>query len=457
MKRITTIIISLLFTITTNAQVVKKYSGQMSKPEWIADIFKSDPYDINGNYSYYEDENEKRIIHGAFHVNYKTGELNLVRRYEISGSFCHGKRDGKWITKAMLINGKYARNNPYQLNYTNGVLNGPFQICVNGVEMLGLFSNGLITGKVTVKQHAGIEGYIQYEGRVNSKGNPHGIWIEKEIREKAIPKDITRLYYDGNMVYRKEIDLSSGKVEYTEKISDKINNPADSVQITDTVINGQNYINVGGTICRIDDNNSSNLYYIVCSSGIERFYHKIKNWKTSFDTEYYPEMVKKAQEEQQRILEEKIKKEKRKKEAEERRIKEEELRKKKEAEAKLNEEIEVAWAANEDYYSFCWGRFEAKSKFKMYYKEIGLDSINSMLDSISLYEYNNYTVEELFRNNVDSQYYVYNVFLSDIGNKRKKKLNKIFKSYDAYIECKKQGAHGIQKRIINSHRLFPLM
>ena len=454
MKKFVFILIAFLLTITANAQTIKKYSGQMSKPEWIEELFEhsSSSYGYNGFYSYYEDKDEKRVNHGAFQVNYKTYIVDGVHQYEISGSYKHGKRDGKWFMKAKLLNGKYAHNYHYQFNYTNGVLNGAFQIYSPedfGIEVTGQFLNGTIVGKVMIKQHKWISnGYIQFEGRVNSKGNPHGIWTEKHLYEKAIPKDITRLYYDGNLVYRREKDLSSGKVEYTQKISDKINNPADSVLITDTVINGQNYINIGGIICVKDSKKNSDLYSIVCSSGIERFYHKIRNWRTSFDTEYYPMMVKKEQEEEQRRIEEKRKEEKRKKEAEERRLREEEQRKKQEAEAKLNAEIEAVWNSNSPYYEFCWGRFEAKSKFEKLYKEIGLDSINSMLDSIAHYEYDNYTVEELFTNNPDYHYYIFNVFLSDIRGKKKKKLNKIFKSCDAYIECKKQGESSIQMRIM---------
>lgn len=452
MKRFTFIIFTFLLIITSSAQTIKKYSGQMSKPEWIKELFEySSQHGYNGYYSYYEDEEEKRIIHGIFQVNYKTGEVNGVRQYEIRGSFCHGKRDGKWIMKALLLNGKYARNYLYQFNYTNGILNGPFQIYApdtEDVEMLGHFSNGIITGKVTVKQHAWLgKGYIQIEGRVNSNGNPHGIWTEKEISDKAIPKDVTRLYYDGNLVYRREKDLSSGTIEYTQKISDKIKTAADSVLITDTIINGKDYVNVAGIICSKDTLASSDIYSIISTSRISAIYPFIKSWKTSFDTEYYLKMVKIEQEKQQRRIEEKIQEEKRKKEAEERKIREEEQRKKQEAEAKLKAEIEVLWSANSDYYELCWGRFEAKSKFEKLYKEIGLDSINKMLDSIGHYEYDNYTVEELFTNNPDYHYYIFNVFLSDIGKKKKKKLNKIFKSYDAYMECKKQGQTSIQMRI----------
>ena len=458
MKSFTFVLIALQFTITANAQTIKKYSGQMSKPEWIAELFESSaPHNINGYYSYYENKDENRINHGAFQVNYKTG----LCHFEIRGSFSHGKRDGKWTMREKLLNGKYSSTYLYQFNYTNGVLNGPFQICDPnnfGIEIMGQFANGVITGKVTIKVHEWLgtvyELGIQFEGRVNSMGKPHGIWTEKRISKNAVPKDISRLYYDGNIVYRREKDLSLGKVEYTKKISDKIKTPADSVLITDTIINGENYINVAGIICCKDTEAQSDLYDIVCTSRIAVFYPSIQNWQTSFDTESYLWIAKKEKEEEQRRLEEeRMKKEEEerrqrmKKEEEESRLREEKLRKEGEIEVQLYAKYQAAWNANRNYYEFCWGMYDASSKFKKLFREVGLDSINTMLDSISRYEYENYTVEELFTNNPDYHYYIYNVFLSDIGKKKKKKLNKIFKSYDEYLKCKKQGVSSMQMRI----------
>ena len=454
MKSFTFVLIALLIlTITANAQTIKKYSGQMSKPEWIAELFEDcAPYNINGYYSYYENKDENRINHGAFQVNYETG----LWHFEIRGSFSHGKRDGKWTMREKLLNGKYSSTYLYQFNYTNGVLNGPFQIRDGDVEVLGQFANGVITGKVTIKKHHGLSNYIQFilEGRVNSKGNPHGIWTEKEMYERAVPKDISRLYYDGNLVYRRVKDWSSGKVEYTKQISDKIKTPADSVLITDTIINGEKYINVAGIICCKDTEAQSDLYDVVCTSRIAVFYPSIQNWQTAFDTESYLWIAKKEEEEEQRRLEEeRMKKEEEerrqrmKKEEEESRLREEKLRKEGEIEVQLYAKYQAAWNANRNYYEFCWGMYDASSKFKKLFREVGLDSINTMLDSISRYEYENYTVEELFTNNPDYHYYIYNVFLSDIGKKKKKKLNKIFKSYDEYLKCKKQGVSSMQMRI----------
>lgn len=451
MKRITLVFIVCLLTIVASAQTVKKYSGQMSMPKWLVDLIEHSSEGYNGYYSYYEDKDGNRINHGSFQVNYKRSVLDGNRQYEIIGSYIHGKRNGKWTMRAKLPNGQYSRRYYYQFSYLNGFLNGPFQIYApqsEAVEISGQFVNGLLAGKVIIKKHDFLNiGYVQIDGRVNSNGNPCGVWTERQVYEKLVPKEITRLYYDGNLVYKREKDLSSGAIEYTYQISKKINNPTDSVLIADTIINGKHYVNVAGMICYSNPEIDSDLFNLVCASRIVYFYPAIIKWRTSFDAEYYPNQLKIEKEEQRRIMEEKLKEERRKKEAEERRLWEEEQRKKKEGEAKLKAEIESAWAVNYEYYRFCWGRFESKSQFNKLYREIGLDSINAMLDSIGRYEYNNYTVEELFRHNVDNQYCVFNIFLSDIGNKKKKKLNKIFKSYDAYIECKKQGVDSMQRRI----------
>ena len=459
MKKTGVLLLVIVFTLCASAQTVKKYSGQMSKPEWIAELFEvDDPYDINGYYSYYEDTDENRIIHGEFMISYNSVFLDGVDRYEIKGSFVHGKRDGKWEMKAKLLNGKYSSRYLFQFNYTNGVLNGPFQIFApddKDVEIFGQFANGIITGKVTIiKHYFWLEnGYTQVSGEVNSKGNSHGIWTEKEVSEKAVPKDITRLYYDGNLVYRREKDLSSGKIEYTYSISDKIRIPADSVNILDTIIRGKKYVSVGGVICSIDTTpyESTYLYSIVTQNEmIRKIYPSFGNWNTVFDTNAIEEIRLEEQRikaEEQRRRAELISEELRKKDEEEQRKREEEWRKQQEEEARLNAEIEKAWKNGSSYYCFCWGKFDAHSKFSKLYKEIGLDSIETRLDSIAHYEYENYTVEELFKNNPDYHYYIYNVFLSDLGNKKNKKLKKVFKTYEAYIQCKKGGAISLEREL----------
>ena len=470
MKRFNCLLFALIFTIGVNAQTIKKYSGQMSKPEWIAELFESSPYDYNGYYSYYEDEKENRVIHGEFFISYKTYILDGVDRYEIHGAFSQGKRDGKWVMKAKLRNGKYAPNYLYQFEYKDGVLNGPFHFYsheTENVEITGRFKNGVIVGDVTIKQYCWLENcYTQVAGMVNDKGNPHGIWAEKYVSEKAIPKDVTRLYYDGTLVYRREKDLSSGNIVYTYSVSNVIRVPADTIKISDTIIKGKEYIKVGAMICikdtdinfydikdRFDDDMENTdgcvLYGVIIKKcpQMRKIYPSISNWCTILDGKSYAASVRREQEEEQRRIEAQIREEKRLIEEAERRQREEELRKKKEEDARLNTEIKIAYEKDQGYYDFCWGRFESSSKFKKLYREIGLDSINAILDSISRYEYENFTVEELFANNPDYRYYVYTVFLSDLGRKKKKKLNKVFKTYEAYIQCKKGGVISLENEL----------
>ena len=85
----------------------------------------------------------------------------------------------------------------------------------------------------------------------------------------------------------------------------------------------------------------------------------------------------------------------------------------------------------------------AGQKFDKLYREIGLDSINSMLDSISRYEFANYTVEELFTKSPNFSDDSLRLF----GHKKKKKLNKVFKSYDEFIDCKKHRVYSILEKI----------
>ena len=462
MKKTGLLLLAIALTICLRAQTVHKYSGQMSKPEWIAELFEvDDPYDINGFYSYYEDTDENRIIHGDFMISYKTGYLDGVSRYEIKGSYNHGKRNGRWEMKAKLYGGKYADNYLYQFSYKEGVLNGPFQFYIRetkNVKISGQFINGIIVGEVTIIEHFWLEdGYTQVAGGVNSKGNPHGIWKEREVSEKTVPKDITRLYYDGNLVYRREKDLSSGKIEYTYSISDKIRIPADTVNILDTIIRGEQYVSVGGVICSTDSTpyESTYLYNLATRSKITRkLYPSFENWNTVLDTNAKERIrleEQRIKEEEQRKKEELLREEKRKKEEAERRQREEELRKQQEEEARLNAAIEAAWNKEREYYLFCWGH-DAYSIFVKLYKEIGIDSIETMLDSINRYEYENYTVKDLFEKNDPNFFNPYNewghvIVVNKVKNKKSKRLNKIFKTYEAYIRCKKGGLNSLVEEI----------
>jgi len=392
MKQILLCVFSFVLTATVNAQTIKKYSGQMSEPVWIAEFFELGNRDINGYYSYYEDERENRIIHGDFFISYDASIYKL--RPEIHGSFSHGKRDGKWIIRAKSKNGKYVNNYLYQFEYSDGVLNGPFYFhnAVTGseIEIVGHFVNGLIAGKVTVKQHwdHGEKGFTLVEGNVNKKGNPHGIWTEKDVWGKAIPKEITRLYYDGNLVYRREKDLSSGRIVYTYSAFDEIRTPADITKIFDTIINDKECVKVGKKICAKDQALTSSglhelryngysedeciLYWVIvsCCPMMREVYPSILSWCTFLDKNSIDQFMqeqkrkmeeeKRRQEEEQRRLEEQDREKRLKEERilKEKAAEEERIRLEKQRAAELKAKGLSEWEKYQAYYISIFGDSE---------------------------------------------------------------------------------------------------
>lgn len=96
MKKYILINIAFLFALSTNSQNVKTYNGPMTEPEWIAELFGGGAYGFNGSYSYYEDKEGNRILHGSFKISYTYlyfgdffGDFT-----EIRGNYNHGKRNG---------------------------------------------------------------------------------------------------------------------------------------------------------------------------------------------------------------------------------------------------------------------------------------------------------------------------------------------------------------------------
>ena len=68
MKHIKTaavILLLMVVTIPTSAQNIKTYNGPMSEPDWLTDLIDDEyTWNCKGSYSYYEDAQENRIIHG---------------------------------------------------------------------------------------------------------------------------------------------------------------------------------------------------------------------------------------------------------------------------------------------------------------------------------------------------------------------------------------------------------
>ena len=350
MKKQFTIIAALVLALSTNAQNVKTYNGQMTKPEWIAELFHCEG-GINGSYSYYEDEEENRILHGAFKVSYNTMCIDGRSLIEISGSYNHGKRNGHWTIKDK--NRKTGKENPYyyyDFNYKDGTLDGKISFRDDGHEMIGKFVNGILSDTVLFRTYSPFGTSKSIKGKVNIEGVPHGVWVEKNEYKDAVPMETTRLYYNGCLVYRREKDLSSGIRTYTYQVSDKIKTPSDLNKIHDTTIDGVKYVNVGGVICGVEDGYYDPDHFF--SFGLIN--ESIGNWCMTFDTNAYKNVLREKQREIERQEYEKKR--------------QEELQKRKIRNA-------YEWGGQlKNMANHCWGS-DAFEEFEKLYKEGGEQKI----------------------------------------------------------------------------------
>lgn len=300
MKKQFIIIAAFVLALSANAQNVKTYNGQMTKPDWIAELFDCEG-GIKGSYSYYEDEEENRILHGAFKVSYNTRCLDGRSLIEISGNYNHGKRNGHWTIKDK--NRKTGKDNSYyyyDFNYKDGTLNGKIAFRDDGHEMAGKFVNGTLSDTVLFRTYFPFVGTSEsIKGRVNLEGVPHGEWVEKDEDKNAVPMEITRLYYNGCLVYRRKKDLSSGKITYTYQISDLVRSPSDLNKIHDTIIDGVKYIDVAGLICGIKTESSEPNDFVSFSTLLDEIYPAIKSWNIKFDTRSYAAYIEKKERKRQ--------------------------------------------------------------------------------------------------------------------------------------------------------------
>lgn len=413
MKKYILINIAFLFVLSTNSQNVKTYNGPMTKPEWIAELFFCES-GINGSYSYYEDEEENRILHGIFKVSYSTvGCVDATSLIEICGNYNHGKRNGHWTIKDKnLITGKENPYYYYDFIYKDGLLNGKFSFRDNGYgyEMTGKCVNGTLSDTVLFRKYYPF-GSVSFKGKVNKEGLPHGIWVEKNEYKGAVPMETRRLYYNGYLVYRREKDLSSGKIKYTYQISNSISIPSDLDKIQDTTIDGVKYVDVGGIICGIDTNSGrsgrSNDFLL-----FNDIYPAIQNWNMEFDTNTYKNVLREKQREIERQeYEKKIKEEQQKRE--------------------IMRAFEWGGIVKNMAYH-CWGE-DAFEEFEKLYKEGGEKMVEEEAEKIIRYEYENYTIGELAEKSKNK------AIRSTINRKcdvetKKKPLTWLFSTYDRYLE-----------------------
>lgn len=408
MKKQFTFIAAFVLALSTNAQNVKTYNGQMTKPKWIAELFYCEG-GINGSYSYYEDEEENRILHGAFKVSYNTMCIDGRSLIEISGSYNHGKRNGHWSIKDK--NRKTGKDNPYyyyDFNYKDGTLDGKIAFRDDGHEMTGKFVNGTLSDTVLFRTYSPFGTSKSIKGRVNLEGVPHGVWVEKNEYKDAVPMETTRLYYNGCLVYRREKDLSSGKITYTYQISNLVRIPSDLNKIQDTTIDGVRYVNVGGVICGVEGGYYDPDHFF----SFELINTAIGNWCMTFDTNAYKNVLREKQRE----------------------IEEQEYEKKRKEEQQKREIMRAyEWGGQlKNMADHCWGN-DAFEEFEKLYKEGGEQKIEEEAERIIRYEYENYTIGELAEKTKNNS--IRNTINRKCNDEQKKKpLSWMFSTYDRYLE-----------------------
>lgn len=282
------LLIALFLATSTNAQNIKTHSGEMSKPEWLADLIGEGYFEGNGSYSYYEDSDETRIPHGNFTLTFtKNALFSSIFKEIITGSFSHGKRNGQWTMKSVDVKGKVFHQ--YKFQYKNGVLNGPFSYTENdGSSITCSFNNGVLSGYY--KDVDVVAGYTHTtSGNVDNEGRPHGEWTIISKGPNIVPKNKTRLYYKGCLVYYREKDQSTGKITYENQISPNICSAADISKIHDTLINGVAFVDVGGVICGKKEKTTFSVGEFI--GNLSNIYPLIKNWNVEFDPAAYENSI----------------------------------------------------------------------------------------------------------------------------------------------------------------------
>jgi len=190
MKKVMTILGALLVSSTCFAQQLKTYNGNYDLHSYEVDIAGVNPGLLNGTatYSYYEDEEWKRIRSGKFNYNGKISGNGVSITATIAGNYKENKKHGKWVIKQsannsakagsynLSFNGNYKDGLPsglwssklsttqkgktvsytHTLNFSNNVINGNFKLTSTngGPDYVSgsLDSNGYFTGKTVVKK-----------------------------------------------------------------------------------------------------------------------------------------------------------------------------------------------------------------------------------------------------------------------------------------------------------------
>lgn len=180
---------------------LKTYSGEF--------IYQGDFYGrdaILGIATYtYKEENRKRIYHGKFSF---TGHISEVK-YQITGSYENGKKNGIWVTKNSdnmtltetfsdgLLNGKWEKTKYHffggkllkektidfyeRRNYVKGKLQGPYVYKEDNAysfkNIEAFYNNDKLSGKY---KYCGGNDKNTTIGQFDNNGVPFGLWVTHE-------------------------------------------------------------------------------------------------------------------------------------------------------------------------------------------------------------------------------------------------------------------------------------
>ena len=200
MKLIYTLLVTMLLTLSLQAQSIKTFQG---------------PY-AHGNavYNYYELPKEGRVYHGAFQATYNynpdTGE-----GFWVDGTYAHNLKEGKWIYH---VNSYKAENvQEFAANFVRGELFGE---CTYTEER-----NGVMTDRydVTMKGNRVVRVQINHTdsdgvkhrktGECDASGFPEGIWREEGIKKDGFLYTCMEEWNSGRLVKRTMKNDSTGEVE----------------------------------------------------------------------------------------------------------------------------------------------------------------------------------------------------------------------------------------------------
>lgn len=191
----------MLMTQVSIGQTLKTYSGLYEGGQ--------------ATYTYYEDENGKRVKHGKFTYNKSDKGVDMKRGMNIpytkilsaSGNYKNGVKDGTWTYEDKTDGGKikFAGFSAI-INYVNGRMEGTL---VHEGAMFQM-KNNRITGPVKKTKKTLNEDWT-LSGQFDDDGFPDGNWKKDYILD-GNPYVDTEKYVHGILVAKQTQNVSTGKI-----------------------------------------------------------------------------------------------------------------------------------------------------------------------------------------------------------------------------------------------------